>query len=109
VAPASDVAYYANLFAARAAQMTGRIDAARAHAEAALAIAPGAQSALLARSQAALLGADVPGTLGPLEQLRGRTTPVFDPWRDYPLGSGRDADSLLEQVLAMVPARPGKA
>jgi tetratricopeptide (TPR) repeat protein len=107
--PAKDVAYYAHLFAARVAQMTGRIDAAIAHAEEALAISPGAQSALLARSQAALLGSDLPGTIGPLDQLRGRMDEVFDPWREYPLGSGRDADSLLERVLAMVPARPGKA
>jgi tetratricopeptide (TPR) repeat protein len=107
--PVTDVAYHAHLFAARTAQMLGRIDRAIAHAADALAIAPGAQSALLARSQAALLGADVAATIEPLEELRGRTSEVSDPWRDYPLGPGRDADSLLEQLWAMVPGRPGKA
>ena len=107
--PKNDVAYFAHLFAARTAQMLGRIDAAIAHAEDALAIAPGAQSALLARSQAALLGSDVPGTTGPLEQLRSRSKEAVDPWREYPLGPGRDAQSLFEQVWAMVPGGPGKA
>jgi hypothetical protein len=87
----------------------GRIDAAIAHTAAALAIAPGAQSALLAQSQAALLGSDVPGTIGPIEQLRGRTEDASDPWLDYPLGSGRDADGLLEQLWAMLTGAPGKA
>jgi tetratricopeptide (TPR) repeat protein len=107
--PKGDVAYFAHLFAARTAQALGRTETAIAHAEDALAIAPGAQSALLARSHAALLGSDVPGTIGPLEQLRGRSKEAVDPWRDYSLGSGRDAASLVEQVWAMVPGGPGKA
>jgi tetratricopeptide (TPR) repeat protein len=65
------VAYYARLFAGRAAQALGRIDAAAGHYREAQALFPGAQSALLGQSQLALLAASVPGTVAPLEQLGG--------------------------------------
>ena len=108
--PTDDVAYYAHLFAARTAQALGRTDAAIAHAGEALAIAPGAQSALLARSHAALLGSDLHGARSvPLEPVARPLERGVDPWREYSLGSGRDARASFEQVWAMVPGGPGKA
>ena len=52
---------------------------AMAHYREASALFPGAQSALLAESQAALLGADVPATLAPIEHLDQSST-ARDPW-----------------------------
>jgi hypothetical protein len=44
------------------------------------------------------------GTLGPVERLGARTT-VFtaDPWWQYHLAAGRDANALLKAVWASVP------
>ena len=100
--PTGYVAYYAHLFAGRAAQALGRIDEAMAHYREASALYPGAQSALLAESQAALLGADVPGTLGPIDRLDHSST-AKDPWWQYDLAAGRDAEALLRDMWAKVP------
>jgi tetratricopeptide (TPR) repeat protein len=92
--PTGALAYYAHLFAGRAAQALGRIDDAAVQYRAASALFPGAQSALLAQSQAALLGSDIPATLAPLQHL-DLSSSARDPWWYYNLGSGRDANALL--------------
>ena len=102
--PAGIVAFYAHLFAGRAAQALGRIDEAAANYRAAAALFPGAQSARLALSQAALLDADVPATLAPIEHL-DRSSSAQDPWWQYDLGSGRDADELLREMWSKVERR----
>ena len=101
--PAGFVAFYAHLFAGRAAQALGRIDEAARHYDEAIALFPDAQSALLARSQAALLGSDVPGVLAPVQHLGPRSL-VFesDPWWQYQLAAGRDQDALMLEVWTAV-------
>ena len=95
------VAFYAHLFAGRAAQGLGKIDEAAAHYKEAGALYPGAQSALLAQSQAALLGASVPGALEPVAHL-GKPSPAPDPWWQYHLAAGRDADDILRDMWSKV-------
>ena len=93
------VAFYANLFAGRTAQALGRLDDASRDYHEAVALFPDAQSALLASSQIALLRSDVPATLAPVERL-GPASSVFtaDPWWQYGLAAGRDAERLLRDV-----------
>jgi tetratricopeptide (TPR) repeat protein len=100
--PIGTVAFYAHLFAGRAAQALGRIDDAARHYREAAALFPGAQSALLAQSQAALLGSDVPGTLAPIQRLDVSSS-ASDPWWRYHLGAGRDVDALLSELWAQIP------
>jgi hypothetical protein len=102
--PTGPVAFYAHLFAGRAAQGLGRIDEAAGHYREAAALFPGAQSAQLALSQAALLGADVPATLEAIEHLDTSPT-ARDPWWEYHLAAGRDADDLLRDVWVKVSSR----
>lgn len=99
--PVGPVAFYAHLFAGRAAQGLGRIDEAAGHYREASALFPGAQSARLASSQAALLGADVPATLEPIEQL-DKSSSAHDPWWQYHLAAGRDADDILRDMWSKV-------
>jgi tetratricopeptide (TPR) repeat protein len=99
--PDGPVLFYADLFAGRAAQALGRIDEAAAHYRDAAALFPAAQSALLAQSQVALLGADVQATLGPIDRLE-YSSPAQDPWWQYDLAAGRDADALLKEMWATV-------
>jgi tetratricopeptide (TPR) repeat protein len=101
--PTGALAFYAHLFAGRAAQARGRSDEAARHYQGAIDIFPDAQSALLAASHLALLRSDVPGTLAPLASLGERST-VFtaDPWWQYHLGAGRDAESLLKALWTRV-------
>ena len=102
--PIGEVAFYAHLFAGRATQALGRMDEAKRHYQDAAAIFPDAQSALLASSQLALLGSDVPATLAPVQHLGVRSAAsLADPWWQYHLGAGREADDLLSDVWAMVP------
>ena len=102
--PAGVVAFYAHLFAGRAAQSLGRGSDAAAHFAAASALFPDAQSALLAISHHALLQADVPGTIAPVARL-GAQSAAFDadPWWQYDRAAGRDADVLLREMWAKVP------
>lgn len=97
-------AYLAHLFAARANAHLGRLDAARAHVEAALASFPDAQSGLIAQSQLALQRADVAGALAPIERLAAinHARQPADPWLDYDAGPGRDASALLVDLWASV-------
>jgi tetratricopeptide (TPR) repeat protein len=99
--PTGPVAFYAHLFAGRAAQGLGRIDEAAGHYREASALFPGAQSARLALSQAALLGADVPATLEPIEHL-DKSSSAHDPWWQYHLAAGRDADDILRDMWSKV-------
>jgi hypothetical protein len=102
--PTGAVGFYAYLFAGRAAQANGQAGEAMAHYKEARSLFPDAQSALLALSQLSLLQSDVPEALVPLEHLGGRSE-VFtaDPWWQYHLCSGRDAEELLRELWATVP------
>ena len=102
--PVGVVAYYARLFAGREAESAGRTAEALAHFTEASALFPDAQSALLALSRHALLQADIPAAAAPIDRLRTQP-PDFDsdPWWTYDLGSGRDADVLLQQMWSRVP------
>lgn len=102
--PAGVIGFYGHLFAGRAAQATGQAAAALAHYKEAQSFFPNAQSALLALSHLALLGADVAAALEPVQRLGG-SSEVFtaDPWWQYYLCSGRDADDLLNALWATVP------
>lgn len=103
-APPRIVAFYAHLFAGRAAQSRGRIDDASRHYREALEIFPDAQSALLAASQVSLLGADATAALAPIAHLGARSaTFTADPWWAYHLAAGRDAEGLLKALWASVP------
>jgi tetratricopeptide (TPR) repeat protein len=102
--PTGVVAFYAHLFAGRAAQGLGRIDDAVHHYQEATALFPDAQSALLGLSQAALLRSDLAAALAPLGRLGPRSVTFdADPWWQYRLGAGRDVDSLLSEIWASVP------
>jgi tetratricopeptide (TPR) repeat protein len=101
--PSGAVAYYAHLFAGRAAQAMGQTNEAARHYQDAAALFPDAQSALLASSQLALLGADVASALAPVQRLGARSAAfTADPWWQYHLGAGRDADDLLKALWASV-------
>jgi tetratricopeptide (TPR) repeat protein len=99
--PAGPVSFYAHLFAGRAAQAQGKIADAAAHFRAAEALFPGAQSASLARSQAALLESDVPAAQDSIRRM-DKSSSAVDPWWWYQLGGGRDADALLREMWARV-------
>jgi predicted Zn-dependent protease len=102
--PTGVVAFYAHLFAGRAAESTGRGAQAAAHFADASALYPDAQSALLALSRHALLQADVTATLAPMARLATRSlNENSDPWWQYGMGAGRDADLLLKTMWAHVP------
>jgi tetratricopeptide (TPR) repeat protein len=99
--PTGSLLFYAHLFAGRSAQALGKIADAAGHYRSASQLFPGAQSALLALSQAALLESDVPAALESIQRLDNSTT-VGDPWWWYHLASGRDADALLREMWAQV-------
>jgi tetratricopeptide (TPR) repeat protein len=105
--PTGVVAFYARLFAGRTAQALGRITDAAGHYRDADALFPGAQSALLAQSQLALLSADVAAALEPIGRIQRLLSrvPTEDPWWIYHLAAGRDADALLRDMWARL--RPG--
>jgi tetratricopeptide (TPR) repeat protein len=100
--PTGPVLFYAHLFAGRAAQQQGKITAASEHYKAADALFPGAQSAGLARSQAALLESDVFAAQDSIRRM-DKSSSAVDPWWWYQLGAGRDADALLREMWAQVP------
>ena len=103
-APRGVVAFYAHLFAGRAASTLGRGAEAADHYQRALGLFPDAQSALLASSRLALAESDVRAALQPIERLGPRSAePEADPWwQDY-LCAGREADDLLTAVWAATP------
>ena len=96
--------FFAHLIAGRIASARGRYEDALGHYRAASGLSGGAQSPLLGASHAALMLADVREAVGPLQQLaRGAARSDEDPWLDYELGAGRDADALLTAVRSRVP------
>lgn len=103
-APTGTVGFYAHLFAGRTAQASAKADEALMHYKEARSLFPNAQSALLALSQLSLLRADVQEALVPIESL-GERSEIFsaDPWWQYYLCSGRDADDRLNELWATVP------
>jgi tetratricopeptide (TPR) repeat protein len=94
--PAGITGFYAHIVAGRIATARGRYaEALRFYREASN-LYDHAQSALVGASHAALMLADVPGTLAPLAALGGESRPQdADPWLDYGLGAGRDVNTLL--------------
>jgi len=102
--PPKAVAFYAHLFAARAASNIGRQLDASDHYRDALSLYPNAQSALLGVSQTALLEADVTGAVATIERLGPKTVaPDADPWWRYDLAAGRDASELMLRLWAATP------
>ena len=99
--PTDVVLFYARLFAGRSAQALGKIPDAVGHYKAAGLLFPGAQSAGLAQSQAALLEADVPAALEAIQRVDKSST-ARDPWRVYQLGAGRNADALMQEMWKQV-------
>jgi tetratricopeptide (TPR) repeat protein len=100
--PTGSVLFYAHLFAGRSAQALKKIPDAAEHYRAASLVFPGAQSAELARSQAALLESDVPAALESIQRVDKSPT-ARDPWWWYYLAAGRDADALLREMWGQVP------
>jgi tetratricopeptide (TPR) repeat protein len=98
------VAYLSHLLAARADEKLGKLDDATTHADAALALFPGAQSALMAKSHVALQRADAAGALDPINRLAQRDSrvPPRDPWSEYYLGAGRDSTALLSALWSSI-------
>jgi tetratricopeptide (TPR) repeat protein len=97
--PQGVVGFYAHLFAGRVAQTLGQVEEAAAQYKDALALFPDAQSALIASSQLALLGAHLPDALAPLERLGPKSAEESaDPWWRYDLGPGRDAEILWQAL-----------
>lgn len=100
--PPADVAFYAHLFAARSAAALGRLDDAQGHVNAALALFPKAESALLAASHVALLNADPQMAFNLFARLRDLApddrTALADPWILYTYGAGRLVEPLLSDL-----------
>lgn len=98
-----ETAFHAHLFASRAARALGQGDVAAAHVRDALALFPDAQSALVAASQLALARGDAGGALLPMRHLAALDPDTrTDPWWQYPMGAGRDAERLLAEMRAAV-------
>ena len=87
--------YYARIVAARIAASRGRYDEALQRYREASALYPGAQSALLGASHAALMLADMPQALIPIAELDASSAGDADPWMKYWVGIGRDVGVLL--------------
>ena len=102
--PTGVLGFYALIVGGRVATARRRHDEALQHYRAALLLYPGAQSALLGASHAALMLADLPRTLEPIQRL-GTDVPSDDddPWLDYQLGAGRDVNALMVRLWAHVP------
>ena len=101
------VAYYAQLFAARADLALKQPDSASAHIRQALALFPDAQTALIVESQLALMKSDADGALAPLRHLAGLVgdpNHLEDPWWVYDAGAGRLVDFMLAEMKARAEA-----
>jgi tetratricopeptide (TPR) repeat protein len=105
-APDNEVLFYAHLFGVRVAAALGQFSDADAHALAALALFPHAQSATLAASQAALGRGDTDRAQALTARLADQdgSPAILDPWIIYPYGPGRSADNLLAQLWQATPA-----
>jgi len=93
--------FYALLFAGRAEQALGRLDAAVKSFAEATKLFPSAQSALLAQSQLALIRADAAGALEPIGKLPAEPEPDVrygDPWWGYRLAAGREWEDLYKAL-----------
>jgi tetratricopeptide (TPR) repeat protein len=99
--PPKTVAFYAQLFGARASLNAGNVHDALSHYRDALSLYPNAQSALLGVSQAALLDANLATALAPLQRLGLKSiAPDADPWWQYHLAAGRDVTELMQALRA---------
>ena len=100
--PPADIVFYAHLFAARSAAALGRLDDAQRHVDAAQALFPKAESALLAASHVALLKSDPQMAFSLFERLRAVVpadqTALADPWILYSYGAGRLVEPLLSDL-----------
>jgi tetratricopeptide (TPR) repeat protein len=94
-------AFYAHLFGGRIALARDRPADALGHYRAAAVLYPGAQSALLGASQAAVIASDVPAALAFVQRLGPRSADAdTDPWWQYRFGPGRDVKTLIAAVWA---------
>jgi tetratricopeptide (TPR) repeat protein len=95
------VRFYGYLFAGRAEQALGRLDAAALNFAEAVKLFPTAQSALLAQSQVALMRADATGAIEPIQRLPAEPPDDLrqgDPWWSYRLASGRDWQVVYDRM-----------
>jgi tetratricopeptide (TPR) repeat protein len=104
--PDRQVAFFAHLFAARAANALGDATEAEAQITQALALFPGAESAILEASDTALRHSYpvlAKSRLMSLADLSRHTSPAAeDPWLQYPLGPGRLPDPPLQALWRAV-------
>jgi tetratricopeptide (TPR) repeat protein len=94
--------YYAELFLGAEEEALGHHEAARAAYEQAAALAPNAQSPLLALSQLARHASNRPAALHAIERLFALPSDIrarhHDPWWSYYVFQARDADDLLKAM-----------
>jgi tetratricopeptide (TPR) repeat protein len=99
IVPDRMLTYYAQLFAARASRALGQDGPAIVHLRAAMSLFPDAQSALVARSQIAMIQGDDANVQIPLRRLdAGDPTNRPDPWWLYDQGPGRNAERALADL-----------
>lgn len=106
--PDRDVAFFAHLFGARAANALNHATDAEVHLTQALRLFPQAESAILEASDTALRHSDpvlAKGRLMSLADPSRDTAPSTDPWLEYPLGPGRLPDPPLQALWRAVPTR----
>jgi hypothetical protein len=105
--PDRDVAFWAHLFGARAANALNNAIDAEAHLTQALRLFPQAESALLEASDTALTHRDpvlAKSRLMSLADPNRDTSPATDPWLAYPLGPGRLPHLPLQAMWRAVPS-----